>query len=550
MRHRLGRLPALLGLAAGLFLYAAPVSAHAVLLRAEPANGSVQATGPVAMRLYFSEEIEAEFTPLVVRDQRGARVDAGDARVDPGDPKVLVAGLKPLAEGFYTATYRITSVDGHPVQGTLGFSVGAAPAAGQPAPARPAGETPTLVPAAGLSHGAVQAACIGLAGLLAFALLIWLPAVAAAGVGAEAAARFRRWLWWLLAALLLAGVAELAIYAVRASGESLSPALLAQALLRTRVGQQSLWRAGAALFTAAAGAWALRRSHRAAPWLAGGAAALLLLTLSLQSHAAADGTWFTIAADWLHLLAVSPWVGGLLGFCIGLAAFPREERPRFLTTAVPRFSRLALLSVTLLALTGTYAALLRIPSLAGLTGTPYGRSLLIKLGLLLPLLALGARNLLRRGRGTFRRWVAAELVLAAGILIVTGFLSSLPPARVALLQVQGPFQATQAAGPLSVTLQIEPFEVGFSTATITVRNADGSPVADAYVGLRLTMTDPTHPMGLQNPDAVAVAPGVYQVADVVLAMGGEWQVQAVVLTRQGQEFRTTFMAPVPELTVP
>ena len=57
MRHRLGRLPALLGLAACLFLYAAPVSAHAVLLRAEPANGSVQAPGPGAMRLYFREEI-------------------------------------------------------------------------------------------------------------------------------------------------------------------------------------------------------------------------------------------------------------------------------------------------------------------------------------------------------------------------------------------------------------------------------------------------------------------------------------------------------------
>lgn len=546
MKRLSRKLLAPLALAASLCFSAVPVSAHAVLLRSEPSNGSVQATGPAAVRLYFNEHIEAEFNPLVVRDQKGTKVDKGDAHLDPGDASVLVVSLRPLANGFYTATYHVTSADGHPVEGTIGFSVGTAAGDGQPAraPVEPAWR----VAAAAVAHGVAEAACVALAGLAAFALFVWLPVAHQTGLGAGAAATFRHGLWWLLLLLLVAGVAELSIYAVRASGEALSPGLFAEAVARTRVGHLWLARSGTALLAAAAGAWALGWTQKAAPWVSALCSAGLLFTLTLQSHAAADNRLLTIAADFTHLLAVSPWIGGLLGFTIGLLRpQPAAERSRFLSTAVPRFSRFAVVSVGLLLLTGGYAALLHIPALAGLWTTAYGRSFLIKMALLVPLLALGALNFRRRGQGGFRQAVGLELGLAAGIFLATGFLTSLPPARVALRQALGPFQATQAAGPLNVTLRIDPRELGFNSSTISVRNQDGTPVTDAYVGLRLTMTDPTMNMGVQNPDATASgAPGVYQVDQVVLGMSGNWQVQAVILTKQGQEYRTTFSVDVPE----
>jgi putative copper export protein len=63
-----------------------------------------------------------------------------------------------------------------------------------------------------------------------------------------------------------------------------------------------------------------------------------------------------------------------------------------------------------------------------LVATPYGRALLVKLGLLVLVLAIGASNFLLRGRGPFGRLVAVELLLALALFVATGFLTNLPPA--------------------------------------------------------------------------------------------------------------------------
>jgi copper transport protein len=84
--------------------------------------------------------------------------------------------------------------------------------------------------------------------------------------------------------------------------------------------------------------------------------------------------------------------------------------------------------VMILASTGLYAILLHVPSLQALVTTPYGRALLVKLGLLAFVLAIGAANFLLRGRGPFGRLVVVELLLALGLFVATGFLTSLPPA--------------------------------------------------------------------------------------------------------------------------
>jgi putative copper export protein len=131
-------------------------------------------------------------------------------------------------------------------------------------------------------------------------------------------------------------------------------------------------------------------------------------------------------------MAASLWMGGLLGFPIlltgPLRAMPRFARAELLGRSVRRFSKVATIAVMVLVATGLYAALLHVPSLSALVSTPYGRVLSMKLALLVFLLALGAQNLRLRGRGPFGRLVSAELVLAIGIFVATGFLTSLPPA--------------------------------------------------------------------------------------------------------------------------
>jgi copper transport protein len=141
-------------------------------------------------------------------------------------------------------------------------------------------------------------------------------------------------------------------------------------------------------------------------------------------------------ADWVHAMAAAIWMGGLLGFAIALFSGPLDAlAPDRLATlrerSVRRFSKVATTAVVVLASTGLYAILLHVPSLQALVATPYGRALLVKLGLLTLVLAIGAANFFLRGRRPFGHLVVVELLLALGLFIATGFLTSLPPASAA-----------------------------------------------------------------------------------------------------------------------
>ncbi len=107
---------------------------------------------------------------------------------------------------------------------------------------------------------------------------------------------------------------------------------------------------------------------------------------------------------------------------------PAEARTKLLGRAVRRFSKVATISVMVLISTGLYAALLHMPSLSALADTPYGRALAMKLGLSVFLLAAGGLNLMLQGREPFGHLVSVELLLAIGVFVATGFLTSLPPA--------------------------------------------------------------------------------------------------------------------------
>jgi copper transport protein len=288
----------------------------------------------------------------------------------------------------------------------------------------------------GIDHGLTLAATALLAGLAPFAALVWLPASREVGDGHDAIGLFSILAWVLFYVLALAGVGELSLYAMRASGEALSTELFREALLDTRVGAVWLARLGFGLLTAVAITAAVRLRWTSLWWAAAGIGSLLLMTLTQLSHAAAEGRFLPFLADWVHAMAAAIWMGGLLGFVVALFSEPlgtlaADRQAKLRERSVRRFSKVATTAVVILASTGLYAILLHVPSLQALVTTPYGRALLVKLGLLTFVLAIGAANFLLRGGGPFGRLVVVELLLALGLFIATGFLTSLPPASAA-----------------------------------------------------------------------------------------------------------------------
>ncbi len=179
-----------------------------------------------------------------------------------------------------------------------------------------------------------------------------------------------------------------------------------------------------------------------------------------------------VSTDAIHLLAAGTWLGGLPLLALLLGWARRTSDPaaeEIAVTAVRRFSVLAVVSVTLLVSSGFASAWALVGSIPGLVGTPYGRLLLLKIALLLPLLGLGAANLWREkprlaeaggaaGRRQealrrLRRNVLAEAALGGMVLLVVGWLGITPPARHVDPVWPFPFRLSLAA--LSVQPRLE-----------------------------------------------------------------------------------------------
>lgn len=125
-------------LVAGLVLLLATgtAAAHDELVGSDPRDGATVATPPARVSLTFDRPVAAEFATITVIGPDGADYRDGAAKV--AGPAVSVALRAAGPAGGYTVGYRIVSSDGHPLQGSVGFTVtaGAPPStASTPGPA-------------------------------------------------------------------------------------------------------------------------------------------------------------------------------------------------------------------------------------------------------------------------------------------------------------------------------------------------------------------------------------------------------------------------------
>lgn len=257
-------------------------------------------------------------------------------------------------------------------------------------------------------------------GIFTFIYVVGKPAAAKAGAPAQIAfAAFQQRQWRIAAASLavvfISGMGTFAVQAANITGREFGQSLSLDnisAVLGTQFGKAWLLRQVILLLLAGVVAILIRR-QRTTPILldAGFAlAAALVGTMALSSHAGA-GEGMTLIlqlhADALHLLGAGMWLGALLPLALLLEECRRADTDWAVTVAqeaAQRFSWLGIATVGTLVLTGLYNAWQLVGDIPPLVGTDYGHLLLIKLGLLLPLLALAATNLL---------WIRPRMVATA-----------------------------------------------------------------------------------------------------------------------------------------
>jgi putative copper resistance protein D len=262
------------------------------------------------------------------------------------------------------------------------------------------------------------------------------------------------WARWLVLLAMASGLAALALQTALLEGRAaaaLEISALARVALETQAG--SVWLARHGLLLLLAGFLAMRAPlGSAADWAAArgqtallGTLALALLSFAGHAVAAEPNAAQAIVLDIVHVVAAGVWIGGLLP----LARLLRDAsvdagadaRP-YAVLAARRFSRCALVAVALLLITGIGSAVTQVGDFAALVGTPYGRLLLVKLVLVLPILAVARLNRQTLpelsgdgatvGRPAMRRlagFAGVELTLALGLLLVVAAMNATPPAR-------------------------------------------------------------------------------------------------------------------------
>ncbi len=478
--------------------------AHALLVRADPPVNSQLRAAPAQMSLYFSEAVERKISTIHVLDSDRKRVETG-VEFDDQDNALMRVNLGPMAPGYYTVTWETLSrVDGHRIAGQYPITVlnqdGSLPPGTNPAAT---GVTATVSGVDAKPDRVVTKWALLLAGSVLTGAMIFTWVIG--GISGDRASEAReaacRGIVLAAAAALLvlaiAGLAELLLQADAVFG---SAGKFPDVISSTRWGQRWVLR-NSLLLPLALGVLALHRQRldsRVSRYVLAALIGLSLAYLAVSamvSHAAAGtGAFWATASDFVHLVAASVWIGMLLQVVLLVRwagrHLPRAQQPAVIASALRRFSLIAVGSVALLLFTGVINSVIELNRPADLLDTGYGRALLIKLILIVPLLIAGAMNAYlfrpqvveeaeraesgRRGgvsggwedlERTLARTVRVEAGLASLVLLVVAVLVQLAPARSALAAPSpaGKFTETRQVSGLGVTLNIDPNQPGTNT---------------------------------------------------------------------------------------
>jgi copper transport protein len=539
------RFTILIGLTLIALVSISAVSAHANLERADPAPNTALSAPPTVIRLWFTEPLEPNFSHINLRDIDGSIIQTSPSQIDPADPKMMFLTPGSLPDGLYTVSWRaVSTADGHQTIGSFPIAIGE----GIQLTSDFSTSFESIPPDSAFVRWFNLVSMSLVTGGLGFMLFVWQPATPGSQPNVERRIRLVVWLGWLI--LGVSGALALLLQVSLAADVPLLSAVGDPALGRIVAGTRygNLWLTRTALWFGLALALVFARGDR---WFYGVGLGLsfgILLTNSLFSHAAgAQDSTPAIAADWLHLIASSLWIGGLIQFIgvIGVARRYMSSSTSVVSTLVGYFSNFARVTVAILVITGLYATWLQVGSIDGLLTTLYGQSLLIKLILFTPLLGIAGVNLwithreLKSGNQAWiqrlRGLIGAEITLTIAILGAVGAMTAISPSRSTLAvrastpppPLPSPIIDTKTVDDLNVRLEITPGWIGKNTFNVTLTDLADQPVTDAS-RIRLRFNSISQNVGESELRPEHVTGGLYSTSGDNLSLTGEWRLRITI----------------------
>ena len=495
-------------------LHPTKAQAHASLIRSEPADRAVVAQPLATLKLTFNEAV----SPLVLRlvGPTGEAVALDDIITD---GNALIATLPTvLPQGTYLVSWRVISLDGHPVGGALTFSIGA----------------PSATPAAAPQMEADRSLRVA----------IWLTKIVLylglfCGIGGAfyapwiavgpLAARTRKVVAAALACGLAAAIVSVGLQGLDALGLPLSH------LRETHVWMAGLatsygWTAGIALAGLVAARIALDTQRKRL--LSSLALVCVGVALAASGHAAvAEPQLLTRPAVLTHGVAIAFWIGALLPLVDAMHSAEGQ------TTELIRFSRAIPPAIIVLIASGATLAVVQLGQFDALWTTNYGLVLCAKLAAVLVLFALAAVNryaltpriVARDGIAARRlvRSISVELFLVVVVLGLVATWRFTPPPRSLIAAAEAPVHVHIHGDKAMADLTIESAGIAGRSIALTVLDGQFAPLAAKEV--TLVLAKPEAGIEPLRMSATHVEGASWRIDNVQLPALGNWDVRVEIL---------------------
>jgi len=486
-----------------------PAHAHATLIETTPAAGAVLAEPPTTLRLRFNGPVSVLMLRLFAPD--GSTLDL--AGVDASDGVVTARPASTMPTGTHVLSYRVTSSDGHPVGGTLSFSVG-----------RPGsvGALPVIQASEAVTRLTWVARLILYLGLFCgVGGVVFHAIIAPDGGGRDA----------VTLGALIAGLAALPMLVLLQGLDGLGlPLALDGAAWRMGWGTSlgtAVVLAGLALVCGLA-------EHRVAPRaLAWVALALTGAAMAASGHAATASPQVLMRPGVaVHAMALAVWFGGLIPLWRLL-----RRNPERASRALPRVSAVFAPVFLVLVGTGALLAVFQLGQVSALWTTEYGRLMAAKLAVVTAILVIAAWNRWRLTpamRGAphstaprMARAVALEIALALAVLGIAAAWRFTPPPRAQALAPALPLTAHIHTDRVMADLTLTPGRTGANDLAVVLQTGQFTPFTAREV--TITLAQPDAGMAPIERKATLDPKDIWRVADLPLVVPGPWQVTIEIL---------------------
>lgn len=541
----------LAGLAVGVLLVLllpTPAHAHATLVSTDPVSGSILTGPPPQITLTFSEAVRPVAERIQILGPDGKRADTG--RVIGREQSVFVELKGDLVKGTYLVSYRVVSSDSHPISGGFTWSLIEVSATPSDAATIETKVSPVIRTALAVGKYTGYVGLLLVVGPVLFMLALW-PQRLSREVPARMAGLG-------LGLVVLGSAIDMYVQVpytlggglFEVEGESF------RAMFGSTFGAAHLVRIGVVVAVAV-----LLRQVNAGRTNAADRIMLSILgvvgiaTWPISGHPSASPVpTLTVVADAAHLAAMAVWVGGLVML---FAVLLRKGSNKELRAILPIWSGWAMFAIAVLALAGTAQALVEIGTVSALTGTAYGRYVLVKAGLLsvVIIVAYFVRRMVYRGflgdareappKNPLRRGVLVELGVAAVIIGVTTMLVQTTPGRTAEANAQSPslpFSQTVSTSLYQLQVNVEPTTVGPNTLHLYALTPDGK---TPLTVLQWSGTAALPSTGVEPLD-MPLLPITkdHSIGQVVFTTAGEWELKFTLRTTEIDQASVTVKVPI------